>query len=86
MADFCNKCAAEMWNDQVEPEIDVHGIADQLEPGYFESVLCEGCGIRAIGKNDNGEILIAILEEEGHIEDMVKWVSLETWLAEETSI
>jgi hypothetical protein len=86
MADFCNKCAQVLWGDQHEPEIEIERIAEQLEPGHFESVLCEGCGVRAIGKNQEGEILIAVLEEEGSVEDLVNWMTLEKWLTLESSI
>lgn len=75
-----------MWGEQAEPDIDVHRIAEQLEPGHFESVLCEGCSIRAVGKDSGGRTLIAILEEEGQVEDMVRWVSLDEWLDIENSI
>jgi len=83
MADFCNKCAQEMWADQVEPEINVELIAEGLEPGHFESVLCEGCGVRAIGKTAEGKTIIALLEDEGSVEDSVRWVSLKEWLETE---
>jgi hypothetical protein len=84
MADFCNRCAPEVWGDDHAPDIDIHQIAESLEPGHFESVLCEGCRLRAIGKMRDGEIMIGILLEEGHVEDMVKWITLETWLTSNT--
>jgi hypothetical protein len=86
MADFCNKCAQEMWDDQCEPEINIEKISETLEPGHFESVLCEGCGVRAVGKTADGLIIIAILEEEGSVEDSVTWVPLEKWLESEKTI
>jgi hypothetical protein len=79
MADFCNKCAPEMWGKDAPPDIDVYQIAEGLEFGHFASVLCEGCRVRAVGKDNGGKILVALLEEEGHVEDQVKWVSLEEW-------
>ena len=81
MADFCNKCAPDMWGASVQPDIDVYSIAEKLEFGHFESVLCEGCRVRAIGKDQGGRVLIALLEEEGHVEDQVRWVSVEEWEA-----
>jgi hypothetical protein len=72
-----------MWDDRCEPEIDVERISEGLEPGHFESVLCEGCGVRAIGKTAEGKTIIAMLEEEGSVEDSVTWVSLEKWLESE---
>ena len=85
MADFCNKCAQEMWDKGADPDIDVYKIAEELEPNHFESVLCEGCGVRAIGKRSTGEIVIGLLLEEGAVEDMVKWVSLEEWEQNQTA-
>ena len=68
-----------MWGTEVPPDIDVYRIAESLEAGHFESVLCEGCRVRAIGKDSGGKILVALLEEEGHVEDMVKWITLDEW-------
>ncbi len=68
-----------MWGKDAPPDIDVYQIAEGLEFGHFESVLCEGCRVRAVGKDQGGRILIALLEEEGHVEDQVKWVSVEEW-------
>lgn len=79
MADFCNKCAPEVWGKDVPPDIDVYRIVEELEPGNFESVLCEGCRLRAVGKSSDGEALIALLEEPGHVEDLVKWIKLSEW-------
>jgi len=79
MADFCNKCAPEMWGKNVPPDIDVYRIGESLEFGHFESVLCEGCRVRAVGKDQGGRVLIALLEEEGQVEDQVKWVTVEEW-------
>lgn len=61
MADFCNKCAEEMGFPQ--PDIDVYQIHESLEPGFFESCLCEGCGIRGIAKGENDELFVIHLLE-----------------------
>ena len=79
MADLCNKCALEMWGDQYWPDIDIPVIAESLEPGTYAPVLCEGCGIRAIGKNQQGGIMIATILEEGSVEDMVNWTPIQEW-------
>jgi len=83
MADFCNNCAPNVWGEEIDPDIEVTRIALGLENGHFESVLCEGCGLRAVGKSDEGRPMVAILEEEGQVEDMVRWISMEEWLAGE---
>ena len=64
MADFCTKCAIEMWGNELPPDIDIQKIADGMEPGHYTSVLCEGCGMIAIAKDENGNILIGVLNEE----------------------
>lgn len=68
-----------MWGKDAPPDIDVYQIAKSLDFGHFESVLCEGCSVRAVGKDQGGRTLIALLEEEGHVEDQVKWVTIEEW-------
>lgn len=72
-----------MWGQEMDPDIEVTRIALDLENGHFASVLCEGCGLRAVGKSDLGLPMVAILEEEGQVEDMVRWVPMEKWLAGE---
>lgn len=71
-----------MWGDQYSPDIDIHAIAESLEPGTYAPVLCEGCGICAIGKSQQGGIMIATLLEEGSVEDMVNWAPIQEWEAE----
>jgi len=58
MADFCNKCAKEMWGEKAVPEIDVYEISDNLGTGYFVNVLCEGCEMVGISKNERGEVML----------------------------
>jgi hypothetical protein len=53
MADFCNICSKEMFGD-VNPDINVHQILEELDSGFFTSVLCEGCGMSHIGKEEDG--------------------------------
>ena len=71
MADFCNRCATEMWGDDFPPEIDVQKIAESLEPNTYMPVLCEGCRMVAVGKNEKQEIMIAHVIEEGQVADLV---------------
>lgn len=75
-----------MWGAESDPDIDVHRIVEELEPGHFESVLCEGCRLRAVGKTADGNGLVAMLEEEGQVEDSVRWIALEEWLGSENSL
>lgn len=50
MADFCNVCSREMFGD-IKPEIDVHKIVSDLPENTAINVLCEGCGMSFIGKD-----------------------------------
>lgn len=61
MADFCNRCSVEMGFP--EPDIDVYKIWESLKPGYFESCLCEGCGIRGVARGENNELFVILLGE-----------------------
>lgn len=62
MADFCTQCSAATFGDAVEPDINIREIAASLETGTYVDVLCEGCGMKAIGKDDNGNIMVAVPE------------------------
>jgi hypothetical protein len=84
MADFCTKCSEHMFGNDVTPEIDVEKIAETLENDHYAIVLCEGCGMRAVGKSDDGHIYLAFAEEdqqdvnnEEHV--MVKWITLDEY-------
>lgn len=61
MADFCNICANKMFGDKVKPDIDVPKIFNVLQEGYCMSVLCEGCGLSDIAKEE-GNLLIRYYE------------------------
>jgi len=54
MADFCNICSEEMYGPGLPPDINVHEIIRNLKNGYFTPVLCEGCGMSHVGKEDDG--------------------------------
>ena len=58
MADFCNKCSAELFGEDIVPEIDVYDIASRLSPEFYTNVLCEGCGMVAVLKDENSEIML----------------------------
>ena len=57
MADF-----SKQWCDLNDPEMphdfDIESIAQKLKPGYYESFICEGFGFTAIGKDEDGEIIL----------------------------
>ena len=59
MADFCNKCVQELFDEDTTPEIDVYEIFENLEPGYAEfGHICEGCGIIAVAKSEEGNLIV----------------------------
>jgi hypothetical protein len=79
MADFCNKCSTEIAGDTGEAEIDILKLSESLAPDTYIPVLCEGCGMRAVGKTDIGEILIAFNVNEIETGYEVNWISYDEW-------
>ena len=51
---YCNLHLQEFPGD-----FDIEEIANSLEPQYYTPVICEGFGFVAIGKSENGEIILA---------------------------
>ena len=86
MADFCTKCAFEMWGKELPADIDIKEIAKTLKPDTYQSVICEGCGMRAVGKDKDGNILIAIPVNDEALETKVTWLSLEEWEKQYTGL
>jgi len=70
MADFCTKCAEELFGKEVSPEIDVLAIAEALEPDTWTSVLCEGCGMLAVSRHENGNPYVGLPDGSG---EYIKW-------------
>ena len=79
MADFCNKCSIKIAGDTGNSEIDVLKISESLAPDTYMPVLCEGCGMRAVGKTETGETLIAFKVNEIETGDEVNWISYAEW-------
>ena len=79
MADFCNKCSIEISGDTGNSEIDVLKISESLAPDTYMPVLCEGCSMRAVGKTETGETLIAFTVNEIETGDEVNWISYAEW-------
>ena len=70
MADFCNKCAWDMWGDRFPPEINVPRIFAELEEEFIKLVVCEGCGLSAIGKTEEGKLVIAYINPPISLEEV----------------
>ena len=61
MAEFCSLCT--IYEDEID--FDLFQIALNLENGISEPILCEGCNIRAIYKDENGNLfVIKLIEKE----------------------
>jgi len=78
MADFCTQCSAATFGDKTQPDINIRETAASLKNGTYVPVLCEGCGMNAIGKDENGQVLVNIPENirDDSCETYV-WVPLE---------
>lgn len=64
MAEFCNKCTERLFGKNVKPDIDVMEIAKDLAPGGEGlNVLCEGCGLSYIYKDESDKVLVAGIKE-----------------------
>jgi hypothetical protein len=79
MADFCNKCSIKIAGDTGTAEIDILKISESLAPNTYMPVLCEGCSMRAVGKTETGETLIAFNVNEIETGYEVNWISYADW-------
>ena len=70
MADFCTKCAEEMFGEGTTPEIDVTKEFESLDLGTcYTGYLCEGCGLSVIGKTSEGDLKVIRMGES----DVSEW-------------
>jgi len=63
MSEYCCKCSPFL----PDYEIDLAEIALKVEKGHSENVICEGCNIKAIYKDDAGLLYLA-KEVDGEIQ------------------
>jgi hypothetical protein len=77
MADFCNICSGDLFGESVEPEIDVYEMIADLESGYAFQVLCEGCGMSHVGKEENGTPYLLFMYNDDEHEE--RPYSLKEW-------
>ena len=76
MAEFCTKCAKQLFGDQAIPEIDVMKEFNEMDPGMCSSGwICDSCGLTIIGKTEEGELkVIRIpLDEDETDENISTW-------------
>ena len=55
MAEFCNKCSL----FEGKHDIDLVRIALKLKKGHSTNFICEGCNVRAIYKDESGNLYLA---------------------------
>lgn len=73
MADFCTKCSLEMFGEEIAPDIDVQKEFETLDPGMCMSgYLCEGCGLVAIAKTEDGNLQVARITFDENSDDQGK--------------
>ena len=63
MADF-SKQYCEIYDHEFPWDFDIEQIADELDQGYMNNIICEGFGFNAIGKNESGRILLRFQDWE----------------------
>ena len=83
MAEFSKQWVEENDQDMVY-DFDIFEIADGLENGFYTSIICEGFGFIAIGKDENGAIILAVPTGEHSEEEnssAVVWVPLNDMLS-----
>lgn len=72
MADFCNACAPEIWGDEFPPDIDTDQIFGSLmDEHYQDGIICEGCGLRAVGRVGDEKILIYDNSDLNRMHEMI---------------
>ena len=60
MAEFCSQCSP----FDNEYDIDIFQIALKLKKGHSKNILCEGCNIRAVYKDEQGLLYLGKLENK----------------------
>jgi hypothetical protein len=77
MAEF-SKQYCEKHDFGFNHDFDILDVAKGLENGYYTSIICEGFGFTAIGKDEEGGIILAMptgeYSEEG---TQVEWKKME---------
>jgi hypothetical protein len=80
MAEFCNKCTEKMWGTEIPPDINVYEVFETLEPGYVSSgYICEGCGLVAIAKNEEGKLQVMRIRHDKETGEQVTSEWEEYW-------
>jgi hypothetical protein len=75
MADF-SKQYCELVFPEMEPDFDILEISETLKNGEATPIICEGFGFIAIGKNEDGEVILAFRNEESIFSNSIIWKKL----------
>jgi len=59
MSEYCSRCSPFETYDY-----DLTKIALNLENGHSENILCEGCNIRGVYKDESGNLYLAVKTEK----------------------
>lgn len=63
-----------MFGDHVEPDIDVQKVFESVKTDQYVPLLCEGCGMIAIG-NNAGELIIAYPTDHENPRENFEWIN-----------
>jgi hypothetical protein len=64
MAEFCESCSKKFKHP---PDYIFSEFESTLKPGFANSVICEGCGMLWIGKNEDNEMVFGYEDNSGNI-------------------
>lgn len=67
MAEF-SKEYCRIWDPELPHDFSIEEIAKDLHRGNHYPIICEGLGFVSIGKNNDGNIILAIPSENGTVE------------------
>jgi hypothetical protein len=71
MADFCTHCAPRMWGPEIPADIDIHKIYEKVPNDHYMSVICEGCALVSIGR-ENDQMILGVLNYK---DNNISWLS-----------
>lgn len=77
MAEF-SKQYIEKNNFDFKPDFDILELAESIENEHYIPIICEGFGFTAIGKDEDGKVIVAMPSGEWHEDQIeVEWKKLE---------
>jgi hypothetical protein len=77
MADF-SKQWCELNDPEMPADFDIEEIAANMENDHYFPIICEGFGFVAIGKNNDGKIILAFRDDND--QDYIKWQEYDTFM------